>query len=53
MPVLVLRAIVEHVRNDQDVHGTFEWPLLPLKLAWQQMEAVFVNMFLGNKVRFF
>ena len=29
--------------NDQDVHGTSEWPLLPPKLDWQQTEAVFVN----------
>ena len=51
VPVQVLRATVEHERNDQDVHGTSEWPLLPLKLAWQQTEAVFVNMEPVNKVR--
>ena len=53
MPVHVLRATVEHMRNDQDVHGTSDWPLLPLKLAWQQTEAVFVNMEPVNKVRQF
>ena len=33
VPVHVLRATVEHERNDQDVHGPSEWPLLPPKLC--------------------
>ena len=41
----VLLATVEHERNDQDVQGTSEWPLLPLT------EAVFVNMEHVDKVR--
>ena len=43
VPVHVLRATVEHERNDQIVYGNSEWPLLPPKLAWQWTEAVFVN----------
>ena len=51
MPIHVLRATVEDERNDQDVHGTSEWPLLPPKLAWQQTEAVFVDKGPVHKVK--
>ena len=50
MPIHVLSATVDHERNDQDVHDTSEWPLLPPKLALQLTEAVFVNKEPVNKV---
>ena len=40
VPVHVLRATVEHERNDQDVFRTSEWPLLLPRLAWQWTEVV-------------
>ena len=44
-------SVPQQERNDQDVHGTSEWPLLPPKLAWQWTEAVFVNKGPVNKVK--
>ena len=51
VPAHVLRATVEHERNDQDVQGTCERPFLPPKLAWQWREAVFVNKPPVDKVK--